>query len=833
MTALLTDPDEGSAGLPHQPADLLSMFRSLLRAAAMDLPACKCSYETMAEEICIRGGQSDTWELDKQHQEPPVDIMKPVSSYSSTHSLMQTFEGHHVRISDMTLEYDWDEIAKATGSFSSTRKLGRGRFSAVFQGRLEEGVDVAVKVLDTFTPDQHIAFEDEVTLLSRIRHPNVVMMLGCGIDPGGLRKALVYELLPNGSCYHRLHESPEPFAWQDRLKTCLELSRGLAHLHRYRPEVFHRDIKPAKVLYSRQGVAKLVDFGLACASRERFERHSWVRVPTGTVGYAAPEYAERSEATEACEVYSAGIVLLELLTGRLPAEPVADATDDWIFLLDELRPDSPHVADRVLKQLDARASWPLPIARKLTDLTVLCVQGEAARRPNFMRMVITLKGLWDFTEEGLRTKGETADKDEGRSEKKSKKEKNKKRKDKDPVESTQVSEASVATAPPPEVFTPALRSASSGDEPSGGSERPRRGADAAPMPRPEAVVVGSAPAASSYSRTVAMPPVDASATLLATLPLSGGATGSCALVRSPSPAAEAAARPASPVPQPPSTSTLALVAGVGFSSEEAAHGIAGAAAQTQDAFSIPQSESDNSELEAGVEAALAAFVAGASPEQPRGWWQQPQRWVRSGLARIQGQEPGDAPEPSRPSREPRPRVAKDKDDELCSEGAFGDLEDEECEAPAEAGPRTWLVGGLQVAGQGLQTLKKTSTGLLARAQGAVPGDAAVASPMMGGTSSEGETGNLPPGWLGPIRGLIDKAKAGREGIHVPVVPPLPLLTGLGGVAGSAAAGLGEAELAKPPSALADEPRVPLEPFEPDLEACSRLRHISDVAPDDD
>eukprot|EP00445_Apocalathium_hangoei_P034754 CAMPEP_0203949150 /NCGR_PEP_ID=MMETSP0359-20131031/83627_1 /ASSEMBLY_ACC=CAM_ASM_000338 /TAXON_ID=268821 /ORGANISM="Scrippsiella Hangoei, Strain SHTV-5" /LENGTH=443 /DNA_ID=CAMNT_0050880969 /DNA_START=149 /DNA_END=1477 /DNA_ORIENTATION=+ len=367
----------GAAG--DAPVELLGMFNNLFKAAGLQLPACKCSFDSsLSEEICI--SSTSCAQEDDQRQEL---LRRNGQAWDS-----------HRSLGDMTLEYEWEEVRMATGNFGGLRKMGRGRFSTVYQGRLEEGVDVAVKVLEGFhTSDHSGIFEEEVCLLSRVRHPNVVMLLGCAMEPGKHRKAMVYELLPGGSCHNRLHEFHSPFLWQERLRTAIEMSRGLAHLHKYRPEVFHRDIKTAKILFSSQGIAKIADFGLACASRRRNERFKAVAVPDGTVGYAAPEYAETSIATEASEVYSAGMVLLELLTGRLPAQHVAESRDEWIFLLDDIRPDSGDAADRVLKMLDSRTQWPLPTAASMTDFALSCIHSEAWRRPSFMNMVMLLQSM--------------------------------------------------------------------------------------------------------------------------------------------------------------------------------------------------------------------------------------------------------------------------------------------------------------------------------------------------------------------------------------------------------------------------------------------------------
>eukprot|EP00930_Biecheleria_cincta_P049998 TRINITY_DN3518_c1_g1_i1.p1 TRINITY_DN3518_c1_g1~~TRINITY_DN3518_c1_g1_i1.p1 ORF type:complete len:503 (+),score=98.11 TRINITY_DN3518_c1_g1_i1:146-1654(+) len=297
-------------------------------------------------------------------------------------------------LSELAFQYSWDEICEATEQFSEARCLGAGACGSVFRGTLREGTDVAVKVIEG-----HVGggFEEEVRLLSRCRHPNVVMLLGfaqapAGKDGASSRRALVYELLQGGDLHAKLH-SAKSCQWQERLQAAIDVTRGLSHLHKHRPEIFHRDIKPANILFGRDGVARIADFGLSCISKHHSARELTVEVASGTAGYADPLYAQSSLVTEASEVYSMGMVLLEILTGRPPAIIKPDGSYRW--LAHELLPYSDGAKQRILGALDPRAGWPRTTATTLINLTLLCIHEDSDQRPSFLDLAALLKELAD------------------------------------------------------------------------------------------------------------------------------------------------------------------------------------------------------------------------------------------------------------------------------------------------------------------------------------------------------------------------------------------------------------------------------------------------------
>ncbi|KAF4741562.1 hypothetical protein FOZ63_030525, partial [Perkinsus olseni] len=216
----------------------------------------------------------------------------------------------------ISLEYPYEELRRATNNFSQDNVLGTGTYGCVYRGQLKDGTEVAVKVLQA---PKESGFKEEVKVLSKFRHANLVILMGFARN--GHERCLVYELLSGGDVSGRLQPSsgPPSFNWYQRLSVALDAALGLSHLHNATPRVFHRDIKTQNILLDRNGSAKVADFGLACLAEHRSLGHFKVQQCSGTIGYADPAYINTSVVTEKTEVYSFGMVLIELLTARPPA----------------------------------------------------------------------------------------------------------------------------------------------------------------------------------------------------------------------------------------------------------------------------------------------------------------------------------------------------------------------------------------------------------------------------------------------------------------------------------------------------------------------------------
>ena len=193
-------------------------------------------------------------------------------------------------LNSISLEYTYHELARACRNFSQSSLLGKGSYGAVYRGVLKDGTEVAIKVLNT---PKDSGFKEEVQVLSKFRHPNLVILMG--FSRNAKDRYLVYELLPGGDLCSRLQNDPQ-FDWRKRINACLDAALGLSHLHNASPKVFHRDIKTQNILLDRNGTAKMADFGLALLAQPKVGVK--VEQCAGTLGYADPLYISSSVVTE-------------------------------------------------------------------------------------------------------------------------------------------------------------------------------------------------------------------------------------------------------------------------------------------------------------------------------------------------------------------------------------------------------------------------------------------------------------------------------------------------------------------------------------------------------
>ncbi|KAK7343753.1 hypothetical protein VNO77_12766 [Canavalia gladiata] len=228
--------------------------------------------------------------------------------------------------SDPNLIISWEELARATNNFSPHLIVGDGSFGLVYKARLSTGDLVAVKKL---SPDAFQGFREfaaEMETLSRLRHRNIVKILGYWAS--GPERLLVYEFIEKGNLDQWLHEPSSnnevsndllrlPLSWETRVKIILGVANGLCYLHGLEKPIIHRDIKASNVLLNSEFEAQIADFGLA---RRIDNSHSHVSTQfAGTIGYMPPEYRNGvNVANKKVDVYSFGVLMIETASGHRP-----------------------------------------------------------------------------------------------------------------------------------------------------------------------------------------------------------------------------------------------------------------------------------------------------------------------------------------------------------------------------------------------------------------------------------------------------------------------------------------------------------------------------------
>ncbi|WCJ20326.1 cysteine-rich RLK (RECEPTOR-like protein kinase) 29 [Euphorbia peplus] len=215
-----------------------------------------------------------------------------------------------------SLQLDFDNIRVATNNFSQENKLGQGGFGAVYKGTLSNGQDIAVKRLSKDSGQGDLEFKNEVILVARLQHRNLVRLLGFCLQ--GSERLLIYEFVPNTSLDHFIFDSTKRkcLDWDKVYKIICGIARGLLYLHEdSRLRIIHRDLKASNILLDEEMNPKIADFGMARLFVMDQTQGNTNRI-VGTYGYMAPEYVMHGQFSVKSDVYSYGVLLLEILSGQ-------------------------------------------------------------------------------------------------------------------------------------------------------------------------------------------------------------------------------------------------------------------------------------------------------------------------------------------------------------------------------------------------------------------------------------------------------------------------------------------------------------------------------------
>ncbi|VVB07029.1 unnamed protein product [Arabis nemorensis] len=315
--------------------------------------------------------------------------------------------------------YTLRELEVSTNGFSDENVIGQGGYGIVYRGVLEDKSMVAVKNLLNNRGQAEKEFKVEVEAIGRVRHKNLVRLLGYCVE--GAHRMLVYEYVDNGNLEQWLHGDglglKSPLTWDIRMNIVLGTAKGLMYLHEgLEPKVVHRDIKSSNILLDKQWNAKVSDFGLAKLLGSEMS-YVTTRV-MGTFGYVAPEYASTGMLNERSDVYSFGVLVMEMISGRSPVDysrpPGEVNLVEWLKRMVTNREAEGVLDPRLIEKPSLRSL-------KRTLLVALrCVDPNAQKRPKMGHIIHMLEAEDLISRDDRRNSGGGGGIDPGRSPRKSK-----------------------------------------------------------------------------------------------------------------------------------------------------------------------------------------------------------------------------------------------------------------------------------------------------------------------------------------------------------------------------------------------------------------------------
>ncbi|XP_042468716.1 serine/threonine-protein kinase PCRK1-like [Zingiber officinale] len=297
--------------------------------------------------------------------------------------------------------FTFSELRNATRNFSRSLMVGEGGFGCVYRGAIKSledqnsNIEIAVKQLNRKGVQGHKEWLTEVNVLGVLEHPNLVKLVGyCAEDDErGIQRLLVYEYMPNRSVDdHLSNRSRTTLSWPMRLRVALDAARGLAYLHEEMEfQIIFRDFKTSNILLDKDWKAKLSDFGMARQGPTEGITHVSTAV-VGTLGYAAPEYLQTGRLTSKSDVWSYGVVLYELVTGRRPIDRNRPRGEqkllEWV---------KPYITDakklRIIMDPKLQDDYSLKSATRLVYVANRCLVRLPKSRPKMSEVVEMLRQI--------------------------------------------------------------------------------------------------------------------------------------------------------------------------------------------------------------------------------------------------------------------------------------------------------------------------------------------------------------------------------------------------------------------------------------------------------
>ncbi|KAG0587010.1 hypothetical protein KC19_2G134200 [Ceratodon purpureus] len=324
---------------------------------------------------------------------------KCIIARSPVHRMKENF----AKASSSTYLYSYKELKAATRNFRDDNKLGEGGIGEVYLGRNKDGSLVAVKKLTKSTKQEKREFLADVINLSKVQHKNLVKLRGFCVERK--HRLLVYEFLEKKSLRQTLlgrTDDSEHVDWPTRFKIATDTARGLQYLHNEsQPQIIHGDIKASNILLDSNLNAKISDFGLVKLCPD--DKTNFTTNLAGTMGYMAPEFIMRGQLSEKVDVFSYGVLLMEIVTGKITTSRSRSGT--MYFLLDEirgayLRSCEASDEDLLLRLVDARliGRFDKDEVARVLKVALLCTSDRPSIRPSISEVILMLTGSQEIPE---------------------------------------------------------------------------------------------------------------------------------------------------------------------------------------------------------------------------------------------------------------------------------------------------------------------------------------------------------------------------------------------------------------------------------------------------
>ncbi|KAJ1698461.1 hypothetical protein LUZ63_006973 [Rhynchospora breviuscula] len=351
------------------------------------------------------------WRWKKQKKEPNIlaNLVNTLAMESDIQT--QRYAAQEIlRIGNENIPsrvFTFNQLKAATENFNDHNLIGEGGFGRVFKGHIQETNEaIAVKVLDQHGIQGNREFLVEVLMLSLLHHPNLVSLYGYCVDNN--QRILVYEYMAQGSLQDHLLDcsrNHKPLNWETRMKIATGAAKGLEYLHDMaNPPVIYRDLKTSNILLGNGFDPKLSDFGLAKLGPTGEKTHVTTRV-MGTYGYCAPEYAMTGKLTKMSDIYSFGVVMLELITGRKAVDTTRPTREQvlvqWATPLFKDKKNFTKMVDPLLE-----GEFPLKSLYQAVAIAALCLSEEPTSRPVISDVVSALEFIAIPKAESLGSSGE-------------------------------------------------------------------------------------------------------------------------------------------------------------------------------------------------------------------------------------------------------------------------------------------------------------------------------------------------------------------------------------------------------------------------------------------